>query len=601
MGTDGWIVVAILVVAGVLFVRRWAPPEVVALAIPVLLAVTGVVRDPLDALQGFGDPAVIALGAIFVVGAGLQGSGLAAYAARGILRASGASGSKVVLFLMTSTALVSGFMNNVAAAALFLPTAVTLSRHALVSPSRLLLPMASAAVLGGTLTVIGTPPNLLVSSYLEGRTGEPIAVFRFAVVGVPIVLTGILYALTIGRKLLPDQTSEDRLREAHLPEELAQSYGVARNLCRMKVMDGSAVAGSTIADAKIRDRYGLSVVLVHRRHGLVSRYLDPKPDLPMKPGDLLYVEGSGEAAWRFAEEEGLQFALAGPQAIERILGRGQTLAEVSIPPRSPVFGRSLRDLRFRARYGLNVISLWRQGKLIENPAGEPLEAGDALLVSGPTTSVRGLARDPDYIVLTDQSETVDVRRAPLALLLLVVAVVPPIVGLLPLAISTIAAGLLMILTGCVGPEEARRAIEWKVVFLIAATLPLGAALEETGVASTVARVILGATSPFGVSATLAGLFFLASAIAVTSSNSAAAVILAPIAAEVAAHGTVDLSIALLAVAYGCSCTFILPLAQSNLIVMGPGGYRARDYLRFGGGLSLVMAATTIALLTLLAR
>jgi di/tricarboxylate transporter len=601
MGFDGWIVVAILVAAGVLFVRKWAPPEVVALAIPVLLAVTGIVRDPLDALRGFGDPAVIALGAIFVVGAGLQGSGLAAYAARGILRASGGNGSKVVLFLMASTALVSGFMNNVAAAALFLPTAVTLSRHALIPPSRLLLPMASAAVLGGTLTVIGTPPNLLVSTYLEGRTGEPIAVFRFAVVGIPIVVGGILYALTIGRRLLPEHPSEDRLREAHLPEELAQSYGVARNLCRMKVMDGSAVAGVTIADARIRDRHGLSIVLVQRPHGLVSRYLDPKPDLLLKPGDLLYVEGSGEAAWQFAEEEGLQFALAGPQAVERILGRGQTLAEISIPPRSPVYGRSLRDLRFRARYGLNVISLWRQGKLIDNPAGVPLEVGDALLVSGPTTSVRALARDPDYIALTDQSETVDVRRAPLALLLLLVAVVPPIMGLLPLAISTIAAGLLMILTGCVGAEEARRAIEWKVVFLIAATLPLGAALEQTGVAGTVARAILGATSPLGPSATLAGLFLLASAIAVMSSNSAAAVILAPIAGEVAAHGTLDLETALLAVAYGCSCTFILPLAQSNVIVMGPGGYRTRDYLRFGGGLSIVMGVMTVALLTLLSR
>jgi len=601
MGFDGWIAVAILLGAGVVFVRKWAPPEVVALGIPVLLAVSGTLPDPLDALKGFGNPAVIALGAIFVVGAGLQESGLAAYIARGILRLSGESHGKIVLFLMASTAAVSGFMSNVASTAFFLPTAVTLSRRAMISPSRLLLPMASAAVLGGTLTVLGTPPNLLVSGYLEGRIGESISIFRFAVVGVPIVLLGILYTLTIGRRLLPDHPSEDRLREAHLPEELAQSYGLTRNLCRMRISPASPVAGSTIAGSTIRERYGLSIVLVQRRFGLVSRYLDPTPDRQLRTGDILYVEGDPEGAWRFAEEEGLQFALAGPQAIERILGRGQTLAEISIPPRSPVFGHSLRELRFRARYGLNAISLWRQGESIENPADIPLEIGDALLVSGPTTSVRALTGDPDYIVLTDQSETVDVRRAPLALLLLLVAVVPPIVGAMPLAVSTMASALLMILTGCVGVAEARRAIEWRVVFLIAGTIPMGLALERTGVAATVAHAILGITSPLGPSCTVAALFLLAAAVSVTSSNSAAAVILAPIAGQVAARGPLNLEIALLAVAYGCSCAFVLPFAPWNLLVMGPGGYQARDFLRFGGGLSLVMAATTVGLLSVMAR
>jgi di/tricarboxylate transporter len=598
MEPDGWIAVAILAVAGVVFVRRWAPPEVVALGIPVLLAVTGVFDDPLEALRGFGNPAVIALGAIFVVGAGLQGSGLAAYVARGILRVSGQSESKILLLLMSSTAAVSGFMSNAASTALFLPTAVTVSRRALISPSRLLLPMSSAAVLGGTLTVIGTPPNLLISGYLDSRVGEPFSIFRFALVGVPIVLAGIIYTLTIGRKLLPVRTSEDRLREAELPEELAQSYGLARNLCRMRVLRESEVAGQTIAQSTIRKRHGLSIVLVHRRRGLVSRYLDPKPDLRLRPGDLLYVEGDDESAWRFAEEDGLQFGLAGPQAIERILGRGQTLAEVAIAPRSPAVGHTLRDLGFRGRYGLNAISLWRQGAPIEKLADIALEFGDALLVSGPSANVRKRSADPDYIVLTDQSETVDVRRAPRALLLLLVAVLPPILGIAPLAVSALASALLMFLTGCVGLEEARRAIEWKVVFLIAGTLPMGLALETTGVAATVARAILGATSPLGEPATLAGLFFLAAAVSVTSSNSAAAVIIAPIAGQVAARGPLELETALLAVAYGCSCAFILPLSQWNLMVMGPGGYHTRDFFRFGGGLSLVMGATAVALLSL---
>jgi di/tricarboxylate transporter len=599
MDPQGWIALAILAAAAVAFIRRWAPHEVVALAIPVLLAVTGVLDDPLEALRGFGDPTVIALGSIFVVGAGLQNSGIAALFARSILRISGQNEWKILTLLMSVTAAVSGFMSNAACVALFLPTAVTVSRRALIAPSRLLLPLASAAVLGGTLTVMGSPPNLIVSGSLEGRTGHPFSIFRFALVGLPIVLTGVAYTLTIGRKLLPKRSHEDRMREANLPEDLAQAYGFTRNLCRMRITGGSSVAGRTIAESTIRSRHGLSVVLVHRRRGLGSRYLNPRPDLRLEAGDLLYIEGDDEAAWQFAEEEGLQFGLAGPDAVERILGRGQTLAEVSLAPRSPALGRTLRDLRFRARYGLNAISLWRQGAPIENPANIPLEFGDALLVSGPTASVLELNRDPDYIVLTDQSEAVDVGRAPRAMLLLLVAIIPPIFGLAPLAVSAMASAILMIVTRCLTIEEARRSIEWKVIFLIAGTLPMGLALERTGVAAAAARALLALPLPAGDAATIAVLFLLAAAVAVTSSNSAAAVIIAPVAAGVARHGTLGLETALLAVAYGCSCAFILPIAQWNLLVMGPGGYRARDFFLFGSGLSLVMGVTAVTLLSVL--
>ncbi len=599
MEPQGWIVIGILVAAVVTFVRKWLPPEIVALGIPVLLAITGIFDDPITVLHGFGNPAVIALGAIFVVGAGLQSSGLAGLVAGTIMRLASRSERRIVLMIMSATATVSGFMSNAASTALFLPAAVTLSRRCMLSPSRLLLPMASASVLGGTLTVIGTPPNLLVSGYLEGRTGEPFSVFRFVLIGLPIVVTGILFTLTIGRKLLPDRPTEDRLRAARLPEELAMSYGLTRDLCLMRVVPQSSVAGQTIAEADIRGRHGLSIVLVHRQRGLVSHALTPDPELRLEPGDTLYVEGDDEAAWGFAEDELLQFGLAGPRAIEHILGRGQMLAEVAISPRSPVFGHSLRELHFRKRYGLNVISLWRRNAPVRNPAKIPLEMGDALLVSGPAESVRTLSRDPDYIVLSDQSEAADVARAPLALLLLLVAILPPILGLAPLAVSALAAALLMVVTRCVALEDAHRAIEWKVVFLIAGTLPLGLALETTGVASTAAQALLSVTAPLGKPAMLGSLFFLAAAVSVTSSNSAAAVIIAPIAAEFALGSHIPLERALLAVAYGCSCAFVLPMSQWNLMVMGPGGYRARDFARFGIGLSLVMAITVIGLLSLL--
>jgi len=598
MDIHGWIAIAVLVVTVVAFVRRWAPPEVVALSIPVLLVATGVFPDADVVLRGFGNEAVVALGAIFVVGAGLRSSGLASILARMILRLSGRNRNGMLSLLMAATSAVSGFMSNAATTALFLPTAVTLSRRTLVPPSQFLLPMASAAVLGGTLTMIGTPPNLLVSAYLVGRTGEPFSIFRFALVGVPVVLMGIVYTVTVGRHLLPNRAAEDRLREARLPEELAQSYQLNRNLCQMRVLPTSAVAGRTVREAAIRNRYGLGIVLLRRQHGVTSRYLDPRPDQRMRPGDILYLEGPDEAAWQFAEDEGLQFGLAGPQEVERILGRGHTLAEVLPAPRSPNVGRSLRDLRFGARYGLNAISLWRNGERIANPSEVALDPGDVFLVSGPVSSVTALANDPDFIVLTDQSESVDLRHAPVAMAWLGLAIVPPVLGLAPVALSALAAALLMIVTRCVTLEEASRAIEWKVVFLIVGTLPLGLALETTGVATALAHALLGVISPFGGPAVLGALFLLSALVAISSSNSAAAVIIAPIAGEVAAAGAVDLETALLAVAYGCSCAFVLPIAQCNLLVMGPGDYRPRDFARFGAGLSVVMGATAVTLLSL---
>lgn len=599
MELHGWITIAIGATAAAAFVRRWAPAEAIALAIPVALAASGVFDDPLVALQGFGNPAVIALAAIFVVGAGLQSSGLAAYVAGAISRGGGQNETRTMALLMPAAALVSGFMSNAATTALFLPATVRIARRSSLSPSRLLLPMASAAVLGGTLTLIGTPPNLLISGYLADNFGRPFSIFRFAIIGVPILFAGILYTVTIGRRLLPDHSDADRLRGANVPEDLVQSYQLARQLYQMKVAPNSSVCGQTIAETKVRQKYGLSVVLIRRRRGLGTRYLNPQPDMALKEGDLLYMEGETERAWQFAEEEGLQFGLAGPEAVERILGRGQTIAEVSVSPRSAAVGNTLRDLRFRSHFSLNVISLWRQGSPVENHADAPLELGDALIVSGTTPHLQQLATDPDYIVLTDLSEAADTRRAPLALLLLVLAVLPPILGLMPLAVSALGAAILMVLTGCVNPDNARRAVEWKVVFLIAGTLPLGLAMETTGVAATVAQAILGVTAPLGPAATLAGLFVLAAAVSVTSSNSAAAVIIAPIAANIASHGEIGLEPALLAVAYGCSCAFVLPFSQWNLMVMGPGGYTAGDFLRFGAGLSLVMGVTTIGMLTLL--
>ncbi len=474
MDLHGWIAVGTLGAAAVLFVTKWLPIGVTALAIPVVLVVTGVIENPSDALTGFGSQAVITIGSIFVVGAALQESGVATLMARGLQRLGGGSEVWLIGLVMIGAALLSAIMNNAAAVALLLPAVVTLARRSLLPTSRLLMPMAFATVLGGTVTLIGTAPNLLLADEIRQRIAsglvspdQSIGVFTFALAGVPIVVTGILYMILVGRRLIPFRTAEDRLREARLPEEVAQSYGLLENLFQMRVVGQSLISGKTVAEASLRTRYGLSLVMVVRAGAIGSqRYLHPRADLVLEPEDRLYLQGEEVDAWSCAETEVLQFGLAGPQTIERMLGRGMTLTEVSVPPRSQAVGRNLTDMEFRRRYHGNVLLLWRRGKTIKQDATrEPLEVGDVFLVSGNVQGTHELMRNPDFNVLTDPSAVEDVQHAPLAIGILLVAILPPILGIVEIPISALAAALMMVVSGCISMPSLRRAVDWKVLAL----------------------------------------------------------------------------------------------------------------------------------------
>jgi len=599
LDVHGWIALAILAAAVILFVTKWLPIEVTSLAIPVALLATGVLEDPAVALQGFGNHAVIAIASIFVVGGGLQESGVAALLARGLQRVGGGSRCKLQLVVLLVAAGVSSFMSNGACVAMLIPAVAVLARRTRVPSSLLMMPLAFGAVLGGNLTVIGTAPNLLISDFFHAQTGEQMGIFEFARVGLPVVLAGALFMAFFGRRLLPERTSQDRLKEALLPEELAEAHNLDHILFRARIGPHSGVAGKTLEECRIPEKYDLQVALVVRQGSLGQFSLQPSAGLTLQPDDQIYLDGSDEAAWRFAEEELLQLGVAGSRTVERILGRGITMAEVVLSPHSQVVGRTLKQLDFRRTHGLSVLSFWRRGApVLEHFPERRLEFGDAMLVSGPAEKIRALDGHPDYVVLWDRLREKDVRRAPLALLLLLLAVIPPVLGLAPLAVSALAAAMLMRATRCVSAAGMRRAIDWRVLFLIIGTIPLGTALAERGVAAAAAEHLLAMVSGLGPPAVLAVLFFLAAAVALTTSNSAAALILAPIAAEAAHAGGIEMRTALFAVAYGCSCAFILPVPQWNLLVMSPGGYRARDYLRLGGPMSLVVGATAVGALLL---
>lgn len=601
MTFHGWVSLGVLALAAVLFLTRWVRLELVALGIPVLLFVTGAVPEVDQALAGFGNQAVIAIAAVFVLGAGIQESGVAAALARVVERASGSSESRILALVCTAVIVLSAFMSNAATVAVLLPVVVALARRARIAASRLLMPLGFAAILGGNLTLIGSSSNLLVSDFLRRTTGEGLGMFEFAVIGAPICLAGVLYLLLVGRRLLPDREDRGLSAARADPEQLVADYGLQQSITRVRIGQASALRGRTLADAGIGRDYKVSVLAVSRRGSFGERWVHPGPNFRFERGDDVYLEGLDTEVWRMAEETQSRMGLPGEHAVERVLDHGIGISEASVPPRSEFAGKTLQEIEFRARYGLNVLSLWRDGGPVEQDfARLPLTAGDALLLAGPTEHLRRFRGSQDLVLLSIPEDARDFSKAPLALLCLLVALLPPLLGWAPLAMSALAGALLMVLTGCLPAGQAGRFVEWPVLALIVGTIPLGTALETHGVAELVAQALVTGSASFGAPAVLAGLFMLAALISVTSSNAAAAVILSPVAVRAAEALGLTPTAALLTVAYGCSCAFIVPFAhQCNLMVAKPGGYTTRDFLVVGSGLSLVVAVVAVAMSTLL--
>ncbi|MDJ0810463.1 MAG: SLC13 family permease [Desulfobacterales bacterium] len=602
MDIHAWIAIATLVVAMVLFISKLIPLEATALSIPVVLAVTGTVSPAEAALRGFGNNAVIALGAIFVLSAGLKESGVATLMGRMLERFGGKKEWSLILLIMITTCVLSAIMSNAATVAVFLPAVLVLSRRANISPSRLMMPLGYAAILGGTLTLISTTPNLILGSELERLSGgeRTLGMFEFAIVGAPISVVGIAYMALIGTKLLGRSGRDDAPGRKSFRERMISRYQPEKKLRKLTIPSGSMLADSTIAQTDLGRQHRLEVVQIGRSKGYRNQFLDVQADTMIKAGDVLFVEGRDEDVHKLAEEHSIPIENATEDEVDGLLGRGINMAEVAIPPHSDFLGRTLIDLNFRGLNGLSVLSIWRRGELIEKDVGvTPLELGDALLVYGSIRNIRRLEESHDLVLLDRQQSEEDVRRAPIALLLLATALLPPVLGWYPLAVSGLASALLMVATGCVSLRGAQKSIDLRILFLIIGTVPLGDALFQTGVAGKLAATLFPAGMNLGQFYVFGVLFVVSALLSTTSNNAAAAVILSPVAYAAAESSGVDVGMAFLAVAYGASCAFVLPFAhQCNLMVMGSGGYTTKDFVKVGAGLSVVMAATAVILLSL---
>ncbi len=761
---------AVLVMMVYLFLTEKLPIDLTAFLGLVILLFTGHV-EPGEAFTGFSSTAVITMLSIFILSGALDQTGLADMVGRRVHALVGTREVLLVITIMMVAGLLSAFANNIAATAVLMPAVASIAYRSGLSPSRFFMPLSFGAIFGGTTTMVGTPPNILVAEMLRDRGMEPFGLFSFTPLGLLILAVGILFMITVGRKLLPNVAIRpapagsgdlakvyqlhERLFSIQIPKgsrldglTLAESKigqtlnvqvvavirGGRRELApkgnhalragdtllvegrledmkelvrvkgmtvhktefdelphtaggvsgvRLRLQDSSALIGETLRSAHFRERFGVVVVGIQRGDDLLRGRIGEEE---LKRGDRLLALGTKDqinelkasdqfevralglsavqqlqehlfairipkgsplvgtalGSGRFAEVTGITvgglirgqetfFALSPDEIIregDRLLVNGEPsrvvellelgdfelkseveeplietdeigIVEVALVPRSPFMGKTLRELEFRERYGLQVLAVWRKGHPHRTKIADlKLEFGDALLLQGPWDRIKRMAADPDCVVLTQNAvKPKRTKKAPFALGALVLMIAMVVTGFQPIHVAAFTAASLAVLFGAIRMDEAYRSVEWRVIFLVAALLPVGIAMERTGAALLLANgvtTVAGSLGPYGI---LASLVVLSSLLSQALDGAPAVVLLTPVALQTAEHLGLSPYPIMMGVGLAASAAFMTPFShKANLLVMGAGGYRAGDYIRIGTPLTILILSMLVLLI-----
>jgi di/tricarboxylate transporter len=594
MTTDNLLVLGILVVAVILFVSERLRVDVVAMIVLVALVVTGLVTVE-EAFSGFASPAVVTVWAVFIVSGGLTRSGVADVIAQQVVRLAGRNQLRLTVLIMVAVGIMSAFMNNIGAVAILLPAVMSVARETDIPPSKLLIPLAWASLLGGNMTMIGTPPNILASSILESYGNiEPFSFFDFTPMGVVVLTAGILYMALLGRRLLPKRMAGGGL---------ADSYPVQEYLTEARVASDSPLIGKTIREADLENRHGLNVIHIHlccQEGETVSAMTEHR----LEPGDELHLEATADAILAASQTLGLAPVPDRPiQPWEPEPGRPAfELAEVVLSPSSSLRGQTLRQIDFRSRFGLAVLAIRHEGRTLFARLGDvALDFGDSLLLQGAVDKINLLRRERDFLLLDmPPLETRRTNKAPIAVAILLGVLVVVAGGWLHVSAAMFIGALLMVLSGTLNMDEAYRSIEWKSVFLIAGMLPLGLAMENTGTAQLLADQIVSLFGDWGPLAVMMGIYLMTGLLTEVMSNAAATVLAVPIAIDAARSLGANPHAFVMAIVIAASTSFLMPIGhQVNVLVFGPGGYRFADYTKVGIWLNLILLILTALILPLI--
>ena len=573
MTGEGLIVMAILVGVVVLFVSEKYPLDIVALLGLGVLLVLGLVTIG-EGFSGFSNPATMTVAAMFVLGAGLQKTGATATVGRLMVRFSRNHYTALVVIMVTVT-VMSAFVNNTAAVAVFIPLVTVLANRRRIAASKLLIPLSYASQFGGVCTLIGTSTNLLVSAISEEAGYGAFSMFEFTRMGLVLFAAGVAFFLLFGRWLLP----------ARPTPELSITYQLGEYITELRIRGGSPLVGKSVVESRLGEDHDITVLRV--RNAGEDGWAPLRRTL--QPDDVLLVRGSLPDLIRLRGTMGLRINADFELRDDTLQSKDLRVVQALVAPGSRLVGHTLKETDFRNRYRALVLGMQRKGETINDKLSSiKLRLGDALLIQAPEAQIRDLRRGEDLIILNEIPGSVLRHKAPLAIGILVVVVGLAAFDVLPILVAALLGCVALVMTRVLQPEDAYRAINWQVIFLLAGVLPLGVAMHNSGAAGWLAEQTVALVGDLGPVAVLAAFYLLTAIMTETMSNAAAAVLLAPIAISTAEQIGVDPRPFLMAITFAASTGFSTPVGyQTNTMIYNPGGYKYTDFLRAGVPLNLI--------------
>jgi di/tricarboxylate transporter len=573
--TGEMILVLILVIVAVaLFATEKLPIDIAALIIMSILILSGVVT-PAEGVAGFSHPATVTVGSMFILSAALQRTGAVDFIGRKLVSIGKINYWFALITLMLTSSILSAFINNTAVVAIFLPVSLTLAEELKVSPTKLLLPLSFSSLFGGVCTLIGTSTNIIVSSIAEQHEQPPFGMFEFTQFGVIILCAGTLYMLFIGVRLLP---------AGEVGEDLRKLFGIGDYLIEIVLEPEAKSVGTVLAESPLFKDVNIRRADVYRDGKLLE---EPADKLVLQPGDHLKVRCGLDSFRKLHERKGI--------ALRHSRNNGETteesaFVEAVIAPGSTLDGRSLRQARFRSRYGLTALAIRHRGhSMRDNLEDTVLQAGDVLLFKVERHHLEQLGEDKTFVLVSEVEYPIFRRRKMLIAILIIAAVVSSAAfKLLPIMVCAIIGCILMVLTRCLTVSEAYESVRWNVIFLLGGVLALGMAMDKSGTARFIADFIIGTVGKLGPHALVSAIYLLTSILTELMSNNATAALLAPIAIVTADSLGLDARPFLMAITFAASASFMTPVGyQTNAMVYSLGHYKYVDFLRVGTPLNLL--------------
>ncbi len=600
------ITMAVMAVAITLFITNAVRVDVVGIIMIVTLPLLNIV-DAKEAISGFSSNAVISIIAVIIIGAGLDKTGVMNILAKQILKLAGKSETRIIALISATVAFISSFMQNIGAAALFMPATFRISRQLNFPVSRVLMPMGFCAIIGGCLTLVGSSPLILLNDLMEEwylnnaqnpalteKVFEPFGLFTVTPMGIALVTAGILYFVVFGKFILPKKQAEEG--SSFISADLTGTYGNhIGKIFELEVPE--TFQAQKLEVLKIRENYLSFLIGIERKDD--KKIMTPLWDDKIEPGDVIAVVSTPGHIEKLAEDFHMQIKYDLEVFADDLSLDNSGIMEAMVSPRSSLIGQTFRDVGIRKKYGINPLALFRNGKLVlENISMLKVRAGDAFLLQGSWKNFHILKDNKDYVFTQDvKGELIYPEKAKLAVSGLVLALTLALGFHVQLSIALLTGALFMILSKVLTIDEAYKSVDWMTVFLLAGLIPLGIAFQKTGAANYIAGNIMnfiGDVSPLVLLAVIGGL---TSFFTLVTSNVGATVLLVPLCMNMALKAGIDPQIAALTVGVAASNTFVLPTHQVNALIMRPGGYKPADYVKAGTGMTIIYIAVVIAMLS----